>query len=100
MAIARDYFELRRRIDDLIYQFDRKKHPNGLTGYKRRDRDLWVLHHKDYGWVAWDGESNVIGGRPWYVLAQEQVDYPPEGVWVSMKEKKSYVYDLVYGVEE
>jgi hypothetical protein len=96
MASDREYFELRRRIDDLIYQFDRKETKPGIFGYQRRDKDLWINWHPLFGWVAWDGESDVIGGRPWYTLPSDQQDFPPEGVWVSMKNEKSYVYDLVY----
>jgi hypothetical protein len=96
MTSNRNYFELRRRIDDLIYEFDRMDLGNGQYGYKRRDKDLWIKWHADFGWAAWDGESDIIGGRSWYILPKDQLDYPPEGVWVSMKGEKSYVYDLVY----
>ena len=44
---------------------------------------------RDYG-------SDAILGRPWDVLPSEQGDAPPEGIWVSRKGPKSYVYDLVY----
>lgn len=37
-----------------------------------------------------------IYGRPWDVLPVDQGDVPPEGVWVSRKGAKAYVYDLVY----
>ena len=92
----RDYFELRRQIDELVYKFDRTKRPDGRFGYKRRDQDLWINWHEEFGWAAWDGASEIIGGRSWYTLPKNQEDFPPEGVWVSMKNKKSYVYDLVY----
>lgn len=92
----RNYFELRRRIDDLVYEFDHLENPEGKVGYKRRDQDLWIHLHDELGWVAWDGESDVISGRSWYTLPKDQVEYPPEGVWVSTKNEKSYVYDLVY----
>ncbi len=94
--INRKYFELRRRIDDLVYEFDRTERDDGKFGYKRRDKDLWINWHPDFGWAAWDGESRVISGKSWYTLPKDQSDFPPEGVWVSMKLEKSYVYDLVY----
>ena len=96
MEINRKYFELRRRIDDLVYEFDRTERDDGKFGYKRRDKDLWINWHPDFGWAVWDGESRVISGKSWYTLPEAQSDFPPEGVWVSMKLEKSYVYDLVY----
>jgi len=92
----REHFQLIRRLDDLMYDFDRVEIHDGVFGYKRRDADLWINWHQEYGWVAWDGESEYIGGRPWYVLPQNQLSYPPEGLWVSYKDNKSYVYDLIY----
>jgi hypothetical protein len=57
---------------------------------------LWIEHRPDWGWVAWDLESQSCTGRPWNVLLADQVDHPPEGDWVSRKGAKSYVYRLVY----
>ena len=93
---SRRFFELRRRLDGLVYEFDLTPRNDGGTGYKRRDQDLWINRHGKYGWIAWDGVSETIHGRPWYSLPEDQLDFPPEGVWVSMKNEKSYVYDLVY----
>ncbi len=100
MCICCQYFELRRRIDDLIYQFDRVEKPDGTIGYKRRDQELWINWHEKYGWVAWDGESETVAGRSWYSMPEEQSEFPPEGIWVSLKNDKSYVYDLIYPVSE
>ena len=96
MYESHEYFELRRRIDNLVYEFDQKQRPDGSIGYKRRDKDLWVNHHEEFGWIAWDGESEEVNGKPWYTLPKDQSSFPPEGIWVSMKNEKSYVYDLVY----
>lgn len=96
MEQSHKYFELRRRIDDLVYEFDLTQRPNGSIGYKRRDKDLWINWHEELGWVAWDGESEVVYGKPWDTLAKDQSNFPPEGAWVSMKNEKSYVYDLIY----
>lgn len=96
MKKGREYFELKRKVDGLVYEFDLQTRPNGSVGYKRRDQDLWINWHETYGWVAWDGISDYIGGRPWYALPKDQSNYPPEGLWVSMKGEKSYVYELVY----
>jgi len=96
MNDVRSCFELRRRIDGLVYKFDRVKRSDGSIGYKRRDKDYWINWHSKLGWVVWDGESEYIGGRPWYALPEKQSNFPPEGVWVSMKGDKSFVYDLEY----
>lgn len=87
------YFQLQRQSDDLVYEFDRAKLPNGETGYKRRDQDLWITYKHDLGWVA-DGEAEQeLYGRAWNVLPENQeTDHPPEGIWVSRKGVKSYVY--------
>lgn len=81
-------FELRRQIDGLVYRFDRVG-----DAYRRADRDLWITKHPDHGWVAWDDDHGLTG-RPW--AAAGHGEGPPEGIWVSRKGPKSYVYDLVY----
>ena len=96
MTMTHDYFELRRRIDDLVYQFDRMVQADGSIGFKRRDKDLWITWHDRFGWIAWDEASQEIRGRSWETLPEDQGDYPPEGAWVSVKYEKSYVYDVVY----
>lgn len=85
-------FELRRRIDDLIYRFDKVAN----KGYKRSDGNFWIIKHPRFGWVAWDEHDKDVMGRPWNVPPDEQGDTPPEGEWVSRKGDKSYVYDLVH----
>lgn len=92
----RERFELRRQSDDLVYSFVRKARPDGTVGYQRQHQDLWIEHRPDWGWVAWDAESQSCTGRPWNVLPAAQGDHPPEGDWVSRKGPKSYVYSLVY----
>ncbi len=91
-----DYFELHRQSDDLIYQFDRKLNSDGEFGYKRRDQDLWITWKYEFGWIAFDEESQSITGRAWEVMPEAQIDHPPEGIWVSKKGIKSYVYELKY----
>ena len=89
-------FELRRQSDDLVYTFTRESSPDGTPGYKRSDGDYWIVRRADYGWVAWNFDDNSVAGRPWDVLPERQMNYPPEGIWVSRKGPKSYVYWLVY----
>ena len=96
MTTNHDYFELRRRSDNLVYQFDRTPLADGQIGYKRRDRDLWIVYRPTLGWVALNEESGLVGGRLWDVLPADQGDHPPAGDWVSKKGAKSYVYELVY----
>ena len=94
-------FHLIRQCDDLVYSFDRKEKSNGRFGFKRRDQDLWITHHSSLGWVAYDEQSGSVFGRPWDVPPSEQsVHAPPEGLWVSRKASKSYVYDLKYSKTE
>ena len=96
-ATMSDQFELRRQSDDLVYVFRRKSRADGLPGFQRTDRDLWIVFRPDLGWVAWDEEHKTVMGRPWNVEPHEQAaDCPPEGDWVSKKGPKSYVYDLVH----
>lgn len=90
-----DRFELRRRLDDLVYVFERKP---GQFVYARRDRpDLQIVYREGFGWGAWSVDGYELQGRPWDVALDFQSPaYPPEGVWVSQKGDKSYVYDLVF----
>jgi hypothetical protein len=91
-----DFFELHRQSDGLIYQFDRKIYRDGVYGYQRRDQDLWIIYKQKLGWVAYDDETQSLTGRSWDVLPELQGDHPPEGIWVSRKNEKSYVYELKY----
>jgi hypothetical protein len=93
----RDYFELHRLSDDVIYQFDRRTLAEGGIAYQRRDQDLWISYRPGLGWVAYDESSQSVTGRPWNTPPESQPrDYPPEGEWVSKKGAKSYVYELRY----
>lgn len=92
-----DTFELRRQSDDLVYTFTRTGRADGLPGFRRDDRDLWIVFRPRLGWVSWDEDSGSVTGRPWEVLPEDQSsDAPPEGVWISRKGSKSYVYRLVH----
>lgn len=96
-AAVTEHFELRRLSDDLVYLFTREQRADGLSGFKRSDQDLWIVRKPDLGWVAWDDSSGMVTGRPWNVLPADQlINAPPEGEWVSKKGIKSYVYNLVH----
>lgn len=93
--MTHDIFELRRQSDDLVYRFKRVQ-----NGFQRQDNpDLFITYRgSEMGWVAFD-DTGIYGltGRPWDVLPRDQSpEYPPAGIWVSRKNEKSYVYDLVY----
>ncbi|MCA0940137.1 hypothetical protein LCM08_12325 [Salipiger pacificus] len=89
-------FELRRQSDDLVYRFERCTGPSGHAGFKRTDGDHWIIRHELLGWIAGDWGSDEVFGRPWDLLAVQSGEVPPEGIWVSRKGPKSYVYELVY----
>ncbi|SDI80692.1 hypothetical protein SAMN04488245_12648 [Alloyangia pacifica] len=89
-------FELRRQIDGLVYRFERRTDASGRIGYKRSDGDFWIVWHAKLGWIAGDRDGEEVFGRPWDQLTGQSSEVPPEGVWVSRKGAKSYVYDLVH----
>ncbi len=89
-------FSLHRQSDSVVYEFERARRANGSVGYKRKDRDLWIVKSVSLGWVAVDDETGEVTGRPWNVPPHDQGDHPPEGDWVSKKGMKSYVYTLRY----
>ena len=96
-----DRFELRRQCDGLIYSFARAKTANGAWGFRRADADLWILYHDQLGWIAADQDdletpAPKVYGRPWDQPPPHARDLPPQGIWVSRKGAKSYVYDLVH----
>lgn len=87
-------YEFRRRIDDVIYRFAPDGLVNGFPAWKRVDLDIRLIRHADKGWCTVDS-AGTINGRPWNVEPEEQGAAPFEGEWVSKKNDKSYVYDLV-----
>jgi hypothetical protein len=93
-------FELRRQSDGLVYRFARAIDGRGETAWRRQGMDLWIRRDPSLGWIAWDEDTQTCTGRPWDVMPEAQGDHPPEGVWVSRKGAKSYVYDLVYVTPE
>ncbi|MEM8654350.1 MAG: hypothetical protein AAGF36_06360 [Pseudomonadota bacterium] len=90
-------FELRRRLDGLVYRFERDV--DGV--YHRQDRrDLTILWECDLGWVARVPGTGLLAGRLWDLPVGAQDDSPAEGRWVSCKGDRSYVYDLVHVPQE
>lgn len=88
-------FELRRRLDGLIYRFELDV---GGGVYRRADRpDLTIVRDDEFGWVARDPDTQCLAGRVWDIpVAAQEGECPPEGRWVSSKGARSYVYDLTH----
>lgn len=81
-----------RRVDGLTYEFVRDGEVHGFPSYKRVDLDIWCRRLPDFGWVVCN-EVAAVSSRPFGDAGWG--DLPPEGVWVSYKGDRSYVYDLV-----
>ncbi|WP_227272246.1 hypothetical protein [Roseobacter weihaiensis] len=90
------FFELRRQTDGLVYRFERATDTEGRSGFKRTDGDYWIICHAKLGWIAANHGTDEVFGRPWDQLSAQSTQAPPEGIWVSRKGSKSYVYDLIY----
>lgn len=82
-----------RRLDGLTYEFVRDEDAHGFPSYKRVDLDVRCLRLPDFGWAVRTAEG-AISSRPFDDAGWGES--PPEGVWVSFKGNRSYVYDLVY----
>ncbi|MFE3194899.1 hypothetical protein ACFXHA_38245 [Nocardia sp. NPDC059240] len=80
-----------RRVDGLTYDFAHDGEAFGVPSYKRVDLDIWCRRLPDYGWVVCDA-AEVVSSRPFENPGHG--DLPPEGVWVTFKGNRSYVYDM------
>lgn len=97
--MTKNHFELHRLMDNLIYKFDKKIRQDNIIGYKRQDANLWITYREKIEWCAYNESNGNIEGIPWDVKYEKQNSiFPPEGIWVSRKNEKSYVYDLKYNV--
>ena len=91
-----DRIEMRRLSDGAVYVFLRASDEDGMRRYRRQDKNIWMRHHPDFGWVVWDMDADCLMGRPWAIPLAQQADKPPEGDWVSRRGENSYVYRLVF----
>lgn len=93
-------FQLRRLMDDLEYKFILRKGEGKASVYAREDGAVEVVYDELYGWSTWQqsdcSADSILTGRVWETLPRDQGDHPTEGVWVSRKGPKSYVYVLEY----
>ncbi|MFC8385989.1 hypothetical protein [Nocardia sp. NPDC057272] len=64
----------------------------GENGPMRTDLDIWCRRLPGFGWVVCNA-ADEVSSRPFNEPGQGEI--PPEGVWVSRKGERSYVYDLV-----
>ena len=96
MTSSLQRFELRRRVDSLVYLFERMAIADPWPAFRRSDGPYLILRHPRFGWIAGEQGKDEIYGRPWNMVPGEQTDVPPEGIWVSRKGDKSYVYALVH----
>ena len=55
------------------------------------DADVWCRRLPDFGWSVCT-DSGAVLARPFADAGQGEV--PPEGMWVSAKDDRAYVYDL------
>ncbi|MEU4651715.1 hypothetical protein [Nocardia fluminea] len=81
-----------RRVDGLTYEFARDGDAHSFPSFRRVDLDIWCRRLPDFGWVVCNAAGEV-SSRPFDEPGQGEL--PPEGVWVSRKGERSYVYDLV-----
>lgn len=83
---------LRRRADDTVYRFVPAGAAHGFSAYRRADDGaLWCRRLPDYGWSICTDAGQVLG-RPF--ADPGWGERPPEGMWVSGKGDRAYVYDL------
>lgn len=95
---TQSHFTLTRHLDGLTYHFEALSEVHGKPAYQRADADLWIHWHPAWGWVAM-GEDGDPSGQSFSTPRSLQNGRPPQGLWVSRKGAKSYVYDLRWAGE-
>ncbi|MCW2602233.1 MAG: hypothetical protein JWN61_368 [Pseudonocardiales bacterium] len=87
-----DTLLLVRRLDGLIYRFEREPQEwNRRPSYRRSDLPLWIRWTDADGWVVLD-EAGTPNG--WPLSDARDSPQPPQTGWRSHKGAKSYLYDL------
>ena len=97
-------FTFRRLYDDLIYTFVLSSSPSTIHSrsaiYSRsNNNDVRVQWDDECGWSIRDQESGELLSIAWDMPASRQGDSPSEGIWVSRKGEKSYVYEMKWDDE-
>ena len=85
---------MRRRIDGLVYVFERRAGTGRAAVYERSDGEVRVKFDPRFGWSIMS-ETGELLGRVWDTLPEDQGDQPTQGLWLSCKGEKAYAYDLV-----
>lgn len=81
-----------RRTDETTYRFVPTGTAHGYPAYRRIDDvALWCRRLPDFGWSICTDAGRVLA-RPF--ASAGWGDLPPEGMWVSAKGVRAYVYDL------
>lgn len=93
--MSSDAFEFRRRLSADVRYLYRRLSDDDRFIWQRADKALWVKWVDGIGWACVDATGQILS-IPWGIPAADQPDHPPAGVWVSRKQDKSYVYDVVY----
>lgn len=91
--------ECQRCGDGLVYRFAPAGTRNDRPCWRRVDLELYLEWTARRGWSINDAAGTVLG-RPWDVERDEQEALPPDGIWVSRKGAKSYVYEHRYVARE
>lgn len=82
----------RRRADEETYRFVPAGSAHGYRAYRRIDDvGLWCRRLPDFGWSICTDAGQVLA-RPFARAGWDEL--PPEGMWVSAKGERAYVYDL------
>jgi hypothetical protein len=76
-----------RRVDGMTYHF----RPAGYPAYRRDDADVWCRRVPGFGCSVCTDVGAVLA-RP--SADARQGEMPPQGMWVSAKDDRAYVYDL------
>lgn len=98
VATSSQHFTLRSLTEGRIYTFSLWNGPPFKSPiFARTDNcNIKVVFDDDFGWIVRNlNNPSELLGRPWDTpFAQQDSRYPPEGIWVSRKGPKSYVYEM------
>ncbi len=84
--------EFHRCLDGVVYSYKPAGVRNHRPCWRRVDLALHLHWTDRSGWIISD-EAGAVLSRPWDFERDEQGPLPPEGIWVSRKHAKSYVYE-------
>lgn len=87
-------FEFRRLLDGLTYRFEPTSDRDHAPQWRRPGSGLSLAWSEDRGWSIRDHEGTLLG-LPWNASPKDRSALPPQGIWVSRKGDRSYVYEAV-----